>query len=891
MRLLTGPHGSGKTELILQEFREAAEMGRTDLRLLVPTATLAEHYRHKMARSGVVLRPELIQTFARFTGTFADHWQLASKPMLYLLVEEALLRIAPREFEGVRDAPGFPAALAQSIEMLDSAGYRPLMVPQWRKEAPLLPPLAMVWQSVEEELAKRGMLTRAGLLRYAAEQVQAQRRVPFRHLYFDGFSAFSDPELRMVHALGQAVNVVVALPTNAAAAATRARFKELRWKEQVLSGTAASPARICRFAARTLERETEEVARRILQHVQQGKSFGEIGIAFRNTDRYMPVLESTLERFGIPARFYFGTPLLQNPAIRFLAAIVNAIQNGWDHKLCLAALRLLPQVGASHAMDQFDFRVREQLPNRGLEPLEKLAGNTPIQKILSEWRKLEPWRNRRATPGSWAERLTKLRVLFQAGLMTPGESWDRINMHRKEATALTLWEAAMREAAVWWSGRQGEVKLSEFWHVAWATIRLTPLRIGDQRRNVVHVMSVHEARQWRLPVLFLCGMAEGEFPCRHAQNPFLPDAAIRRIQRFSMRFPTSAERDAEEEPLFLAVRSRAQQELVLSYTTEGDKLPSPFYVAEAAASEEGCLPVTPAPWETPSRWKPPAAIVSKDLLTILHSRTRQVSVTGLESYLQCPFQFFAEKILQLREAPCRPEDRLNRLEEGSIVHEVLAKWFDERPAVEPLFEQIFEEHRKKLRIPPSYKTEMLRQAMRNELKRFVENDSWPRGNVVEVEKELTFEIGEGIVVNARIDRMETLEDGSAVIVDYKYSTAASTKSKVDDPTRLQGPLYVFAIRKQQEVAAMVYRSLRRASPKGKTEVFGWGSVPGLEVELNGLEHDWVMQGVAEALRAVAECRTGRMHPRPQEEQGCLICRFQEACRQEEETETAITAGV
>ena len=54
MQLLSGPAGSGKTTYILDRFREALSAGSSKVRLLVPTATMAQHLQNRLAREGFV---------------------------------------------------------------------------------------------------------------------------------------------------------------------------------------------------------------------------------------------------------------------------------------------------------------------------------------------------------------------------------------------------------------------------------------------------------------------------------------------------------------------------------------------------------------------------------------------------------------------------------------------------------------------------------------------------------------------------------------------------------------------------------------------------------------------------------------------------------------------
>ena len=49
-----------------------------------------------------------------------------------------------------------------------------------------------------------------------------------------------------------------------------------------------------------IERECEEIARRILEQTAAGRPFREIGIIVRAAEIYVPILGSALERFGDP---------------------------------------------------------------------------------------------------------------------------------------------------------------------------------------------------------------------------------------------------------------------------------------------------------------------------------------------------------------------------------------------------------------------------------------------------------------------------------------------------------------------------------------------------------------------------------------------------------------
>src|SRR5437899_2576370 len=214
------------------------------------------------------------------------------------------------------------------------------------------------------------------------------------------------------------------------------QFLEMGFEERRLERKRAEPA-VESFCAPTVDREAEEIARRILTLVAAGTEFREIGIIVRNQDVYLPALRASLERFGIPARFYFPGALNKHGVVRYLAGLVTALIGGWDHAETLAALRLS---GDSPALDRFDFAVREQLPGSGLGGLRALTEDSGLQRQLDDLAAMEPWREQTLTPAQWVSRIAGLAQVGQAirlpnPVASPAPQWLR-----GHATALAAFE-------------------------------------------------------------------------------------------------------------------------------------------------------------------------------------------------------------------------------------------------------------------------------------------------------------------------------------------------------------------------------------------------------------------------------------------------------------------
>src|SRR5439155_21294334 len=136
-----------------------------------------------------------------------------------------------------------------------------------------------------------------------------------------------------------------------ATAPTRSRLLAMGFTEQRLASRKSTPA-IMLVKAPGIEREADEIARRIVEQSYAGRPFREIGIIVRAPEVYAPVLQSTLERFGIPARFYFDQHVEEHAVTRFLCGAVDAMLGGWEHAQTLAVLRLAPRFADSNSIDR-----------------------------------------------------------------------------------------------------------------------------------------------------------------------------------------------------------------------------------------------------------------------------------------------------------------------------------------------------------------------------------------------------------------------------------------------------------------------------------------------------------------------------------------------------------
>jgi ATP-dependent helicase/DNAse subunit B len=902
MLLLTGPSGSGKTRHVLQRVREALAAGRSDFRLLVPTATMAEHLRNELAREGFVPRPSLIATLSGFAERWLEDTPQVSGVQLALIVEEVLASVSPNEFREVASLRGFRMALAGLIDELTSAGCDSAQV-----RAAVLRRLpgrtaaaafADVFEEAERIWRRRGAAARGERLRFAASRIREQGLPGVRAVYMDGFFTLSQPEIELVEALRTHADLTVTLPRWEGSQQARARLLGMGFVEEEHTRARQQPS-IVLLAARTMEEELGDIARRILAEASAGRPFREMGVIVRSREPYVPALRAVLERFGIPARYYFAEPPVAYSPVRYLAGAVDAMLGGWDHEETLGVLRMTSSTaGCCPDMDRFDFEVRERLPGRGLEQLRGLARHPAIRALIDSLTPLDAWREGEYSPREWSARIKELGSrLFRPVAPSDLPSRSLVAVWRGQAAALRAWEGSADEAAAALEGN-GPVGFEPFWHAVKEALRETNVRVPDRRRNVVHVLDIYEARQWELPVVFVCGLLEKQFPLYHPQNPILPDSASALLREEGLPLRSAAERDREERFLFDLAVSRATSSLVLSYpqfNSKGDANLRSFLLDEihASVAQEQSRAVRLA-GSGAGRSDRPVAIRDHGLLDRIGEKHAATSPSAVEGFLQCPFLFFARNTLDLQGPPCRPSERFDMLAQGDIIHRVLALCIGSGAPLEEAFDSELRRVYEERGIPDGYRREAIQLELLRDLRRFLAEFELPPASKRLCEHSFQWTLREGVRLRGRLDRVDVYADGLALVVDYKYSRAQKVRERrkgTEQGRFVQAGLYLLAVRQVlgHEPAGVLFAGLRR-----ETSLEGWHlPVPGLKAGADCTSEVLAELSVTASGQVAAVLdgvRGGRIAPFPADERLCEYCEFVDICRVESAAGAAAAGG-
>ena len=250
----------------------------------------------------------------------------------------------------------------------------------------------------------------------------------------------------------------------------------------------------------------------------------------------------------------------------------------------------------------------------------------------------------------------------------------------------------------------------------------------------------NELRSLEFDTVFLGDFVEGRFPENYRPDPFLPENPYRNEEEhlYDNRFIFYRLLKSFRERLYLLVPQRER---------EAELIPSPFLgqlkaiadveTIEVENPERGSVPgflstygnhvwTTESPSDKPfpdsiasmrplidhvvmvekSREKTHEHLVYEGVLTpetlsigsrdMLQSlRSEPYSVTELETYAKCPFQYFVNNVLRFRVEEDEAEDELSNREKGSLLHEVLFEFYNNRRE-DPSIEQCFETAKRQL---------------------------------------------------------------------------------------------------------------------------------------------------------------------------------------------------
>ncbi len=668
--------------------------------------------------------------------------------------------------------------------------------------------------------------------------------------------------------------------------------------------------------------EYELVAGEVSALLQQGLPAHEIALVARLGSDSRDLLEEVLCAYGIPHVLARRTRLTDTAAGAGLLGLLRCALLGGSLADLLAYLRApgvlsdarradelearARVVGASSAAAALEHSGRDHLPLAAVDRLREAADRGPgplLSAAVVELERLVTAPGRRRAPRPDAEGISELRAL---ALM--------------RRTAGELRELGRRRAQL-------------VPDAAGLVAMLADLTLADgehQPPDAVVVCDPLALRARRVRALFICGLQEGLFPAVARGEPFLSDRERRRLAVASgLSLPRHDEGLGAERYLLYALISRPQERLVLSWRTADDAgtpLAPSLFVEDVCDLFSDLLrkrtrrrALGAVGWSGPD--SPPAAIVERGRpagrpgvgeagLAPLTERgllsdlaAAPWSASGLEVWAQCPARWFVER--RLRAGELEPD--AEALVRGGVAHRVLEATLGAlatetgsaglEPHSLPLARRLLASAMREHGAPAVLSTVPERQAaaqrrLHVDLERYLEHAAASPVPFAPAHLELSFgfddealpalDLGEGIRVRGRVDRIDRDEDGRALVWDYKGKRAPEAAAWLAGPS-FQMAVYMRAVAQLLDVRVVggLYQPLGRADLRARG-LLDADAAPELECVSTDRrpseDFSALVEQVLDAARVAAhEARAGGLQARPQ---SCSPggCRYPSICR-------------
>ena len=570
-------------------------------------------------------------------------------------------------------------------------------------------------------------------------------------------------------------------------------------------------------------------------------------------------LARRLQIEGLPLFLPNGVPLSATAPGRLLAAWLTLLRQP-SYAATAAFLRhpdaqdfLRVRLGLDHARDlladldacqtrhlpaTFDdllhFAAQFPLLLRALEELQACF-ETPLPEFLADLYDCRDPASAAAPDPLFAEAATALATLVQA----TEEAARRLRIDRKDT--LDLLQAALPREMVF------------------------PKPDPAAPRETIGWLEV----QWETaPALLLADMREGVVPETRIGDAFLPDS-------LRIRAGLPGNRDAFARDLFLAralLASRPPGGVRFLYSrraaNQDPQLPS--RVLLACPDDELSARVALL-FERPALRAPHPAAPDRPVLRLAPPACppdripASLSVTAFSSYLSCPFRFYLDRILRMQAADDSARE-LDPLGFGSLAHEALAllkihPLLDDENAIGGiLLGELDRLANKRFGAHPPLAVLVQLDSLRQRLRAAAAvhaasvRDGW---RIVAAEEQFEAEL-DGMLLRARLDRIDRHVDGRIRILDYKTTDAGKTPAETHYQPRkkawidLQLPLYRF-LYEQLHPAAPVsvgYFNLPKAATETRIEMF----------DLCPKDGDLYPSALAAARAVIADIRAGRFWP-------------------------------
>ncbi len=563
--------------------------------------------------------------------------------------------------------------------------------------------------------------------------------------------------------------------------------------------------------------EVEEIARRIQKHVSEGDcKLGEVCVACYNIGLYQDRIAEIFPAYGIPYSLTESTPLTKSEVVKTIFSCLSSDRTPLNNTYFSVA---------KPAPDTHPFH-----PSEFQEYVENLLKEGKvIQRILNPMFGRSP-------------------EVVEAEI----EAYRHFNRIVKNLCGVLMSEGVRSD----FLGNY----IQKLHHIAKHT---SYQNRATTKAETVKITRLSELRSLEFNTVFLCDFVEGSFPENYSPDPLLPShpyrveeehlynnrfmfyGVLKSFQKRLYLLVPQREREAEliPSPFLEQLKAVANVEMVEVEHSERRSVPGflgdygkHVWTADTPANEafpdglehmrpliEHVVKVEKSREETHKLLAYEGVLRAGSLSTESRERLKRrqqwtYSVTDLETYAKCPFQYFASEVLELDSEDEEEIEGLSGLERGVFAHEILFKFYKKRrgqPAINQCNDIDFEMAKQQLsdvideEIGDTTSEDLFRTVDKTLLK--VMLNQWlaveREYDTITVPRYFEVSVGRrqgatdsdlshpkpicigGVRLNAKVDRID-IGNGVFNVIDYKTGGTSLGIKDILEGRTLQLPIYL-----------------------------------------------------------------------------------------------------
>ena len=678
------------------------------------------------------------------------------------------------------------------------------------------------------------------------------------------------------------------------------------------------------FVWRDREEELRGIARQVHRAVAvDARSPASVAVVVQRPLPYLYLAPSVFGDAALPVRGGDALPLAVEPYAAAVDLVVTFAATGFGRGPAVELLRSphfrFHAVGVlpADAIRALDLALSELRFTGGWEALRGCAEQwqtatgirrtalPALQCVLVLTDELRPLLD----PRPLAAQLATLRSFLERH--TPAEATDE-ELERVPEARTRVWQGleALEAANRTLNHPGGDVDIAEVASVVrrWIESQTFPPRSGDEG---VHLVDVHAAAYGRFDDVFVAGLIESEWPARTTRNIFYPGGLLAGLgwprERDRQRGSRAAFHDLlglPAERVWLSTFNLEDDAIVtaspLLEDLEGmnlERLPaSSVRPADVSASEAGAH----GDADRHRRWRAlriqrasgsdAGAGRSRGLAG--RQPGRSYTVSSLERYATCPFQYFASHRLGLEAEP-RAEQTITPQERGLFLHRVFESFFRGWQAaghgavtlanLDVALERFGVAAEEAIGMLPAIDRAVAREWLLGSaaapglaervLVAEVETQTGVVERLLEYRIDGRFELGRpaarrSVAIRGVVDRIDLYADRTFRVIDYKASRPPHSSRA------LQLPVYARCAERQLHAA----RGEEWRAAEALYLAFG---DPRLQVSVpRGDVAGAIADGEARVVELVEAIEAGEYPPRPIDRSPCASCAFPTVCRKD-----------